>query len=201
MRLPGPGPRSARRPWWSWRAGRALGGAGRGDSEQGPPPAPTRGRRGPEPPSPAFRSLPPRALLPPSIPVRPRARQPRSPLGLAGLPAAAPGRSHIWAKNSAVAAAEKGLSLVPSINSRRLGWPSELGGPRVRFPSLEMGSLELVSPQPDARGPSQGARGSRPGRLGTLGAARVWEGSGSALGGAECGSGPCGRKSLPNCCS
>lgn len=114
--------------------------------------------------------------------------------------------------------------MVTSINSRRFGCPSGLGGPGVQSPSLEIGSLELASTQPDARGSSQGARGSRPGRLGTLGTARgslprtssqceqgyepapgnlgrkrVHARSGDGESGSH-RSGPCG-KSFPNCWS
>lgn len=35
--------------------------------------------------------------------------------------------------------------MVPSINSRRLGWPSGLRGLRVRFPSLAIRSLAFES--------------------------------------------------------
>lgn len=48
--------------------------------------------------------------------------------------------------------------MVPSINSRRLGWPSGLGGLGVRLPSLAIRSLAFESRQPGARGSDQGAR-------------------------------------------
>lgn len=48
--------------------------------------------------------------------------------------------------------------MVPSINSRRLEWPSGLGALGVRFPSLAIRSLAFESRQPGARGSDQGAR-------------------------------------------
>lgn len=96
-----------------------------------PPPAPVRlpPALAPSPPAPV-----PAALRPGKPPTRPGV-----PLTLAGLPAPAPGPQPYLGKIfSCRRRRQEGLSVAPSINSRRLGLPRGLGsaGLGVRSPAL-----------------------------------------------------------------